>query len=229
MSYILSGLKVAVPARANRPREKSRPAPGKTTSSTALATRMLRPRTPTDPGKAQPHLAKVRSLKLQQAACERQLVALQKTLAGCKDKATCLGIKKNIAKLVVRIKALAAAADREALAAVEKGAAPTAVKSVAADASKTSSVTPVIEASTAELRPDGTVKVSADATIVSTPVTSDPGSALPAAVAASPSSGDVAAPDDVVALEDGGSEGLSAPVMVGLGLGALFLLSRMVK
>lgn len=219
MSYILSGLKVAVPARASRPREPARPAPGKVLTSPALASRMLRPRTPTDPGRAAPHIDKVKALKLQQAACERQLAAMQKALANCRDPKTCLGLKKNIAVLVERIKSLAGQANKEALAAVDKGASPAVVQDVAKAADPSSSVTPVVEASTAELRPDGTVAVSADAQITDVPVTSDPGSST--VVTSS-----VAAGDSIDAV-DGESSGLSLPVMVGAGLGVLFLLSRL--
>lgn len=214
MSYILSGLKVVVPQRSQRPREPGRPQPSQVLTSPALATRMQRPRTPTDPGASKPHVDRLKALKLQQAACERQVAAMQKALSVCKDEKTCLGIKKNVATLIERIKSLSSLANKEAMAAVEKGASATVVKDVAADASASSSVTPVIEASTAELRPDGSVAVSADAQVTEVPVTSDPGSTTAVVAPVSDLSGD---------------DKMSAPVMIGLGIGALFLLSRMRK
>jgi uncharacterized membrane protein len=179
MTYILSGLRVPVPTRATRPREPGRPAPSTALRSPELAERMMRPRTPVPPGQAKAHLDKLKVAKLRQAALERQIAIAQQKLRSAPTATMGITLQRQVAVLVEQVKVAAAEANKEALAAVEKGAPPAAVKDVAASASSSSSVTPVIEASTAELQPDGTIVPGPDAGVVDVPVTSDPGSTAP--------------------------------------------------
>lgn len=180
MPYILSGVRVPVSPRAVRPREPGRPSPSTALRSPELAERMLRPRTPTDPGGSSKHIANMKAAKLVQANKERQIAALQAKLSTATP-STRVAIQKQVAALVHEVKELAGVANKEALAAVEKGASPAVVKEVAEAASSTSSVTPVIETASPVLQADGTVAVGPDAKVVDVPVTSDPGAASPVA------------------------------------------------
>jgi hypothetical protein len=214
MTYILSGLKVTVDPRAMRPREPARPMPAAVLRSPELATRMLRPRSPTDPGGSQVHLARAKALKLQQMALEKQLACTQAKTPTSPQMA--VQIQRQAAVIVQQVKQVAAEANKAAMAAVEKGAPPAEVKE-AVSVNTSTSMTPVIESSTADLQLDGTVKMGPDAAVVTVPVTSDPGSsntpaAAPAAGAAAPAAG---------------AGGVPTIVKAGAAVGGLYLLFKL--
>jgi hypothetical protein len=214
MTYILSGINISVPARASRPREPKRPAPSKVVSSPEMAARLLRPRSLKSPGNPAAHLVALKNAKLQQKQAERGIKALQAKLSVTKDAPTRTAIKRQIDVCIKQVRDFSAVANREALAAIDKGASESSVKDVSSAASE-GSVTPVVESSTAALQEDGSVALGPDAAIVDVPVTSDPGSATIPGAPAPVSDGLIFGVKPLYAL-------------AGAGIG-LFALSRLMK
>lgn len=196
--YVMSGVEVQVDQQAVRPREPPRPSPHTAVNSPEMGARMIRPRgsSPVQPALASKAVGQVMALKGQQAALEKllaQMIAELKKVTDCAmnapdsiTRSSCMSrkvvLEKAIAVCMDQIKLCASKANVSAIDAIKNGASQKEVVAAAAAVEPTTGQTSVIESATMQVTPSGQILPGFDATVVSTPVVSDPNNTVAANV-----------------------------------------------
>jgi hypothetical protein len=188
VAYIMSGITLAVPAQAERPREVA-PPPARVSAGS-----INRPRTsPTPTRAANAYLQQVLALRLKQRElelyakklaeqlnlCKRQVLALKQKNAPTQmiavHQARCTSIERAIAAAIVEIKRLAAAANKAAEGAIASGAPKQQVVAVSMTALPKPALPPVtswkpaVESAGAKITADGQIVPTTAFTPVETP------------------------------------------------------------
>jgi hypothetical protein len=163
-----------------------------------MAYRMIRPRgsSPSQPALAQKAVQQVMALKGQQAALEKllaqmvaelkQVTARANSAPDAMTRSACMSrkivLEKAIDLCMKQIKDAAAAANVKAVDAIKNGASQKEVIAASTAVEPTTGQTTVIESATMQVTASGQVLPGFDATVVATPVVTDPNNTVAANV-----------------------------------------------